>query len=63
MVIEKYETERFATNPNVCMQGKLRWTEIEEENATHQANLTYPLTYLHTYIHTYICILYKPDLT
>jgi hypothetical protein len=50
MVIEGHETDRYATNPNVCMQGKPRWTEIEEENATHHANLTYPL---HTYIHTY----------
>ncbi len=53
MVIEKHETERYATNPNVCMQGKLRWTEKGEENATHNANPTYPLTYIHTYIHAY----------
>jgi hypothetical protein len=53
MVIEKHETDRYATNPNVCMQEKLRWTEIEEELVTHQDNLTYPLTYIHiyTYIH------------
>ncbi len=54
MVIEKHETGRYTTNPYVCMQEKLRWTEIEEELVTHQANLTYPLKYIHTYIHTYI---------
>ncbi len=53
MVIERHETDRYATNLNVCMQGKLRWIEIEEENAIQQDNLTYPLTYIHTYIHTY----------
>ncbi len=61
MVIVRHETERYATNPNVCMQGKLRWTEIEEVLVTHQANLTYPLTYIHTYIKTYI--LYYTDIT